>query len=131
VMLLAAAGALTAIDVLSYFFGLQGIATPIAGFAIFTVLFYAPTAIVVENKRVGPAIAQSARLVAKEPGYYIAWLALVILVISVLDVALMMLPFGTFLSRYGLLVVNSVFVLPYFVIYQAEAYMRRFPLLKH
>ena len=100
-------------------------------FFLFAALFYAPTAIVVENKRIGPAIVQSARLVAKEPGYYIAWLVLVVLVLSVLDVVLMALPYGTFLSRYGLLVVNSVFILPYFVIYQAEAYMRRFPLLKH
>lgn len=131
VMLLAFAFVLTFVDVISYYFGLQGIATPIVGFMLFTIMFYAPTAMVLENKDIIPAVKQSARLVIKEPGYFILWLVLIVLVLSVLDVVLMALPYGTFLSRYGLLVINSIFVLPYFVIFQAEAYMRRFPLLKH
>jgi hypothetical protein len=130
-MLLAFALTLMFVDVVSYYFGLQGIATPIAGFVLFTVLFYAPTAMVLENKNIAGAIKQSVRLMANEPLYFITWLVMILLVLSVLDVVLLALPQGVFLSRYALLVINSVFVLPYFVIYQAEAYMRRFPLLKH
>jgi hypothetical protein len=129
-VLLIYAVVLTAVEISSYYVGLQGIATPIVGFFLFVAMFYAPAAVVLENKKVFAAIRQSARLVAKEPQYFALWVVLILLVITVLDFAVIALT-GTLLSRYVLLVINSLFVLPYFVIYQAEAYMRRFSILKH
>jgi hypothetical protein len=124
-------------DILSYSFGLEGIATPIIGFFLFLAIFYAPTAIVIDNKRMWAAIKQSVVMVLKEPQYFIVWFVLITLVISALDFVFIgiagVLPssLGTLFSSYLLLIVNSLFVLPYFIIYQAEAYMKRFSLLKH
>ena len=137
VILLVYAAVLIAVEILSFFVGLQGIATPIVGFFLFVTVFYAPAAVVLENKGVFAALRQSARLVVKEPQYFVLWAVAIAIVISVLDFVLIALtgaamgPSGTLFSGYLLLVVNSLFVLPYFVIYQAEAYMRRFSLLKH
>jgi hypothetical protein len=129
-VLLSYAFILVLTDMLSYSFGLEGIATPIIGFLLFLAIFYAPTAIVIDNKRVWVAIKQSVRMVMKEPQYFIVWFVLITLVVSVLDFIFINIA-GTLFSSYLLLVVNSLFVLPYFIIYQAEAYMKRFSLLKH
>lgn len=121
---------LMVVNILSYYAGLEGIATPLLGFVAFLLIFYAPSAIVVDNKRIVRAVWDSVRLVLREPQYFIVWLLLLTLVGSALDV-LTIGVFGTFWSRYVMLVLNSVLVLPYFVMFMAEAYMRRFKLLKH
>jgi hypothetical protein len=118
------------VNILSYLFGLEGIATPIVGFFLFMAIFYAPTAIVIDNKNIGSALRQSWHMVTREPQYFILWFVLLTVVISVIDFVLINLT-GTLLSGYLLLVINSLFVLPYFVIFQAEAYMKRFSILKH
>jgi hypothetical protein len=129
-LLLLCTFALALVDVLSYYVGLQGIATPIVGFFLFAAVFYAPVAIVIDNKGLLSAVKRSVRHVVSEPKYFLLWVVLVVAVLTVLDfIAIHTL--GTLLSRYALLLVNSLFVLPYFIIYQAEAYMRRFPVLKH
>jgi hypothetical protein len=121
---------LIAANMLSYPMGLEDIVTPIVGFVLFIAVFYAPTAIVIDNKRVFPAMVQSVRMVIMKPQYFVLWFVLITLVLSVIDVIAIFVA-GTILSGYVLLVLNSLFVLPYFIIYQAEAYMRRFSLLKH
>ena len=136
-ILLIYAAVLIAVEISSYYVGLQGIATPLVGFFLFVAIFYAPAAVVLENKKVFPAIRQSARLVAKEPQYFLLWAVAIAAVVSAVDLAMIALtgalmgPSGTLFSSYALLVLNSLFILPYFVIYQAEAYMRRFSILKH
>ena len=91
---------------------------------------YSERSVVVDDKKVWRAIKDSARLVVHEPQYFILWLILITVVVSVLDVACIWI-FGTFWSRYVALVLNSLFVVPFFVIFMAEAYMSRFRLLKH
>jgi hypothetical protein len=135
VVLLFYAFALVLSNMLGYSLGIEGI-TPIVGFFLFIAVFYAPTAIVIDNKRVLAAMKQSVVMVIKKPQYFVVWFVLITLVLSVIDfvviaVAGALLSQGTILSQYLLLVVNSLFVLPYFIIYQAEAYMRRFSILKH
>ena len=121
---------LVAANVLGYYLQIDQALTAIVGFVLFMLIFYAPTAIVIDGKRIGIALRDSARLVLREPQYFIIWFLLITAVVTVLDFVFIHL-FGTFVSMYLLLAVNSLFVLPYFVIYQAEAYMKRFAILKH
>jgi len=130
VVLLAYAVVLVLANILSYSIGLENVITPIVGFFFFMAIFYAPTAIVIENKGICAALGKSLKLVAKEPQQFILWVVLITAVISVLDFVAIAVT-GTLISRYVLLLINSLFVMPYFVIYQAEAYMKRFSLLKH
>ncbi len=128
IVLLFYAFVLTVVDVLSYFVGLQSIATPVVGFFLFVLIFYAPASIVIDNSGVFASMKKSARLVAKRPTYFLIWIALIVLVVSVLDFLLIHIA-GTPISSYLVLILNSLFIVPYFVILQAEAYMRRFSIL--
>lgn len=128
-VLLIYAGVLAIVDIVSVPIGLQGILTPLVGFFLFIPIFYAPAAVVLENKNVLPAMKQSAHLVVKEPQYFILWAIAIAVAITALEVVTIPIT-GTY-SNYIVLAVNSLLLLPYFVICLAESYMRRFSLLKH
>ncbi len=116
-------------NVVGYIFGIQALLTSLAGFFGFLFIFYAPSAIVVDNKGILRSMKNSLLLVVKSPLYFIQWLVLITVIISVLDAILIGLT--GFYASYILLLIISLIVLPYFVIFQAEAYMRRFALLRH
>ncbi len=115
--------------VIGHFTGMQGVLLALVGILAFLLVFYAPTAIVIDNKRIGVAIKESVKLVVRAPQYLLLWLALLILVLTFLDFVFISILGNN--SAYVVLFINSVFVAPYFVIFQAHAYMKRFPLLKH
>ncbi len=129
VILLLYAAVLTIANIVGYFYNVQDILTPIVGFFLFMAIFYAPTAIVIDNKGIGGAISRSVSMVLREPQLFILWFLMIIIVVSLIDLVFIYTT-GTIVSGYLLLVVNSLFVLPYFIIYQAEAYMKRFSILK-
>ncbi len=118
------------INVLGYSLNMSAQLTAILGFVIFALLFYAPSATVVDDKKVVRAIKDSINLITREPQYFILWLVLIVIVISIVDYLCISI-FSTPLSSYIVLILNSLFILPYFIIFQAEAYMSRFKLLKH
>ncbi len=117
-------------NIFGYFIGISTLLTGLVGFFLFAILFYAPSAIVMDDKKTWRAIKDSARLLLREPQYFLMWLVLITVAVSVLDLACIAI-FGTVLSKYVVLVLNSLFIVPYFVIFQAEAYMDTFRLLRH
>ncbi|MDE1768538.1 MAG: hypothetical protein KGH64_01675 [Candidatus Micrarchaeota archaeon] len=118
------------VNIFGYSIGLSAQLTGIVGFVSFALLFYAPSATVVDDKRLGRAVRDSVVLLFHEPQYFFFWLVLITVVVSIVDYVSIAL-FGTPLATYVVLVVNSLFVLPYFVIFQAVTYMLRFKLLRH
>jgi hypothetical protein len=118
------------LDLVGYYYGLQEILTPLFGFILFAIIFYVPSAIVVDNKRISRAVVDSARLLGHSPQYFLLWVILFTIIVSILDVIFIGIG-GNVWGPYIMLIVTSVVVLPYFVIFQAHAYMRRFPLLSH
>ncbi len=135
VLLLAYIALLVFASIIGYYLGHEAAITAIVGFFGFIFIFYAPTAIVVGNKRIGRAIVDSTKLMFSAPQYFLIWLALIIAIISVLDGFFVWLlggsATGIIASKYIMLVLNALFIVPYFVIFQAEAYMKKFPLLRH
>ena len=121
---------LMAVNILGYLANVQAEATAIFGFFGFALIFYVPSAVVVDNKRVGRALRDSVRLVTHAPQYYLLWLVLLVASISIADTVFIAVA-GTALAGYITLIVTSVLILPYFVILQAESYMKRFALLTH
>ncbi len=115
---------------LGYYLGIETALTAVTGFVVFMLIFYAPTAIVIDGKGIGPALKNSVGMIAKAPQYFLMWLVSLVIMLSFLDFLFIAL-LGTPFAGYLLLFVNSLFVLPYFVIYQAEAYMKKYPILKH
>lgn len=117
-------------NIAGYFLGAEALVTGLVGFFGFIPIFYAPSAIVVDEQKTWRALVNSVRLVARMPQYFIIWFVLITIVLSVLSLVFIALT-GTFWSGYIVLAVSSLFVLPYFVIFQAEAYMKRFAILRH
>ncbi len=121
---------LSAANIAGYYLGIETALTDIVGFILFIPFFYAPSAMVIDDQGLRRSMSNSAKLVAKEPQYFLLWFVLISIVVSLVSFALIGIA-GTYWSRYFILLVNSLLVLPYFVIFQAEAYMKRFPILKH
>ncbi|MGC8538299.1 MAG: hypothetical protein ACP5MK_00305 [Candidatus Micrarchaeia archaeon] len=118
------------VNLLGYYVHMSSILTPIVGFFAFLPLFFAPSAITIDNKGIWRALVDSTKLLVKAPQYFVEWIVLLVVILSLVDLASVALG-GTALSGYVSLVISTLFVLPYFVIFQAEAYMYRFPLLRH
>jgi hypothetical protein len=129
-ILFAYAVVLVIANIVGYSLGASALLTGIVGFFLFALLFYAPSAVVIDDKKVWRAVKDSVKLVLHEPQYFLLWLVLTTIIVSAVDVASIAV-FGTYLSPYVTLIINSLFVVPYFVIFQAEAYMERFRLLRH
>ncbi len=117
-------------NVVGYYLGFMTLLTSVVGFFAFIPIFYAPSAIVVDNKKVGRAVKDSIRLIISKPLYFIMWFVLISILITVVD-GVMIAIAGNYVSMYLTLVITSLLILPYFVIFQAEAYMKRFALLRH
>lgn len=130
-VLLAYAVILVAANVAGYYVGQEALVTSLVGFVLFAVIFYVPSAIVVDNKRISRALVDSARLLLHSPQYYVIWLLLFAVSVSVVDQVFIWITGGAVWAAYITLVITSIIIVPYFVIFQAEAYMRRFPLLSH
>ncbi len=112
-----------------YFMGFESALTAIVGFFAFMAIFYAPTGIVMDNKPIARSIKDSTKQVLKQPQYFILWFVLIALVVSALDAVL--IPLLGLLSAYALLLINALLVVPYFVILQTHAYMRKYSIFRH
>jgi hypothetical protein len=117
-------------NIVGYYLGIEALLTALVGFFGFVFIFYTPTAIVIDDKKIWRAFKDSIKVMRERPEYFVLWLALIIIIISAID-ELAILAAGTLFSMYIVLIINSLIVLPYFVIFQAEAYMKRFHLLRH
>ena len=121
--------ALLLANVVGYALGSEALLTGIVGFFAFIPIFYAPSAIVIDNKGIVRSMSDSVRLVVKSPLYFIEWLFLATVVISAVDFVLVSI-LGVY-AGYVVLFAISLLALPYFIIFISEAYMRRFPILRH
>ena len=128
-ILLAYAIALAVANVIGYYIGMEALVTGVVGFIGFMLIFYAPSAVVIDDKRIGRSVKDSLKLIRREPQYFLLWLLLLVAVVTILD--FVFIEAAGIWGSYIMLLVNSLFVLPYFVILMSESYMKRFPILKH
>ncbi len=119
---------ITIANIIGYYLNIETFLTGVVGFFGFIPFFYAPSAVVVDEQKILRSMKNSIILVAGSPQYFILWFVLITISISI--VSLVFMPLGI-ISEYIVLIVSSLIILPYFVIFQAEAYMKRFAILKH
>ena len=91
--------------------------------------FYAPASIVVDEKGIKRAMQQSLSFFFKRLDYIVLWFVVAFVLLSVFDLFFIAVG-GTVLSRYLILVFNSLFIMPFLVVLQSQSYMGRFPMLK-
>ena len=116
-------------NLLTYSSGASGIATAVAGLIFIPLFFYAPSSIVIDESGIWHSMKASAMFFFKRFDYFLLWLALSFVIISVFDLIFIMAS-GTLVSRYAMLVFDSLFILPFLVVLQSQMYMKRFALLK-
>jgi hypothetical protein len=118
-----------AADVLSYGTGYSAPITAIVALLLTPLIFYAPSSIVIDEKGLLRAMRASMAFFFKKFDYFLLWLVVAILLFTVLDFVFIH-ALGTVASRYAMLIVSSVFLLPFLMLMQGEMYLNRFGLLK-
>ncbi len=95
-------------------------------------LFFAPPAIVIDNEDTIAAVSHSLELLTRSPLFYLItflWALIGLIANTVVGfIAFIILP-SPFAS-YLIMLVNSVFVYPFLLIFQTHAYMEKYPLAK-
>ena len=115
-------------NALSYGKSYSAVLTVLVGLAITPFLFYAPASIVIDDNNIMRAIRASIKFFSRKFDYFLLWLVIAIALITAFDFIFIAIG-GSVLSRYLMLVVNSLFILPFLVLLQSELYMKRFKLL--
>jgi hypothetical protein len=118
-----------AANILSYNTGYSAPITAIVALLLTPLVFYAPASIVIDEKGIFRAMKASVAFFFKKFDYFVIWLVVAVILFSVLDFVFIH-AFGTVASRYVMLVVSSIFVLPFLMLMQGEMYLNRFGLLK-
>jgi hypothetical protein len=93
-------------------------------------LFYVAPAVVLEEKKPAPAFISSYRHVLKKPLHFIMWLAVAFILLAIVS----LLSFSLFSEagvRQGFIVlVNSLVVLPFLFILQAQMYLAKYTIVR-
>jgi hypothetical protein len=109
--------------------GYSGILAAIVSLIFIPIVFYAPSSIVIDEKGIIRSMRSSAAFFFKKPGYFVAWAALAIVLLTAFDFVFIHLA-STMISRYAILAVSSLFILPFLMLLQGEFYISKFKLLR-
>ncbi len=122
---------LIAVNILSYHLSpkFSGIVTAIAGLLITPLFFYAPSAVVIDEKKLRHAVKTSVSLFFKRFGYPVMWVIISIALLTATDIIFM--PFGVSISGYMLLVIDSMLILPFLITLQGEMYINKYAMLRN
>ncbi|MFH1286041.1 MAG: hypothetical protein ABIH99_05670 [Candidatus Micrarchaeota archaeon] len=116
------------VSIISFEYGLERILTPLAAFIISLAVFYAPAAIVIDERRPVRAIQTSLQLVAKKALYFVFWCLIAIAVLALLQLIIYAIAPHN-LATDILLFLNAVFLLPFLVVLQTQIFISKYTLL--
>jgi len=113
-----------------------GILSPIAGFIISLPLFYAPTAMVIDEMRPAQALRASVGTLGRQPVLFLLWLVIGIAAITAVDVLAIALaktvnvpPAFSLVFPIIVLAANALVVLPFLIMMQAETYLAKYTII--
>ena len=117
------------INLLTYESGLRTLLYPLATFLLSFLLFFVPPAVVIDHEDSVGAIKKSVRMALRRPHFVILWSVLGLIVLMILKVLADLLLPGSFAGS-AVLLLNSLFVLPFLIIFQTQLYMEKYPLAR-
>jgi hypothetical protein len=118
-----------AANLAAYGLAASGISGAVVGLLFTPFFFYAPSSIVIDDRGMWQAMRASVSYFAKRFDYFLLWLVIAIIAITLFDLIFITVS-GTVISRYAMLVFDSLFIAPFLVVLQSQMYMKRFALLK-
>jgi len=107
----------------------QSILYPLFSFVLSFLLFFVPTAVVIDNSDTPTAIRRSVSMALRKPEMILIWAVLLLLITSIVTF-FAQLVFSHPFSGYFVLLVNSLIVLPYMIVLQTQMYMEKYPLAR-
>ncbi len=114
---------------------LSGLISSIILLCLIPIFFYAPSSIVIDDLKIMTGIRKGISVFIKRIDYFLLWLFISVILVAFFDFIFILInnyfAFPTIVSIFTMLIFNSVFILPFIVILQAELYMKRFALLNN
>ena len=104
----------------------RGIILPILMLLVSFGVFFVPQAMVIDGYRLGRAIDASYSTVRKKFPDVLLWMVIGTLLLTMGELIFFLLPYP--LGPYLVMLFNSLFVLPFLIIYQAQIYMKKYKL---
>lgn len=117
------------VQLLTYENPLQQWIYPLFVLVLSFLLFFVPPAVVIDSSDTPTAIRRSIRMALRAPHLILIWALFSLLVLSIVKVMgdfIFVSPF----SGYFVLLLNSLFVLPYLTVLQTQMYMEKYPLAR-
>ncbi len=113
-------------QLLTFELEVRSILLPIVTLIVSLGVFFVPQAMVIDGMRLGRAVDASFSMVKQKFADVLLWMLVGTLMLTVSELLFFLLPhpFGSYL----VLLVNSLFVIPFLVIYQAQMYMKKYAL---
>ena len=118
------------VDLVGYEFALNNWFLPVAGIIVSAPLFFAPAAIVIDEQAPFQALKTSVAVIGKQPKLVLLWLLLAIASISAIDLLFMNLRAVIPFTQVLVLVANSLFIMPFLIMYQTQIYLTKYTILR-
>ena len=117
-----------AVTLIAFETGSERIVGPLASLITYTLLFYVPAAMVIDDQSIWRAFRTSATYLYRKPLYVLLWMLLAFSALSLLEFTLLEVMDHT-LAEYAVLVVNSIILLPMLVVIQTQMYLSKYTIL--
>ena len=126
--------ALLIIQLLTLELGAQNYLAPILSLLVWLPLFYAPAGLVIDDLRPFRAAEKSFKMVFSKFHYFIMWIAIAFVLLSLLDLIFLnlgaILPVSTHkIGSLAVLIINSLFLMPFLIVLQTEIYISKYTIL--
>lgn len=120
--------ALLIIQLVTFEMGAQRWLSPLLSLAVWLPLFYAPAALVIDDMRPYRAAQKSVSMIISKLPYFLLWLAIAFVLLSVFDfAALALLPHS--MGSLAVLLLNSLLLMPFLIVLQTQIYMSKYTIL--
>ena len=117
-------------NLFGYEYGVNEWLTPLTSLIVALPLFYAPTAIVIDEQRPYIAMKSSLSMIRKQFVYFALIVVLGMAALSLADGVFILLRGIVPYARYLVLVVNALLILPFLIMLQVQVYLTKYTILK-
>ncbi len=116
------------IQLVTFEYNLQAILAPLLSMGVGMGLLFLPTAMVMDDVRPWRALERSARIIVTKAPLVLLWMAIALLVLTMVDgLSLWLLPHP--LASWLVLLFNSLVALPYLVVMLGQIYISKYTIL--
>ncbi|MEM3399582.1 MAG: hypothetical protein QXP42_01995 [Candidatus Micrarchaeia archaeon] len=118
-----------AADLLFYEYNMHRTLGTLFSTIVYAALIFVPPALVIDDLRPFRAIEMSVKMLIKKFPLFLLWVLIGIILLTLLDLILMLIKPFFFYTQLLLLVINSLFIVPFLVVLLAHIYMGKYTIV--